>query len=79
MTKTVMEMMTVIGKNIDDIQGIDNVSQSAREITLQRAQGTATLAKQFMNGAKLIEQGDGMIGRHEATEAIIGYYTKEHK
>ena len=71
MTKTVMEMMTVIGKNIDDIQGIDNVSQSAREITLQRAQGTATLAKQFMNGAKLIEQGDGMIGRHEATEAII--------
>lgn len=76
MTKTVMEMMAVIGKNIDDVQGIDNVSQSAREITLERAQSTANLAKQFMNGAKLIQQGDSMIGRHEATEAIVGYYTK---
>lgn len=77
MTKTVMEILAVVGKNIDDVQKIDGVSQSAREITMERAQGTAMLAKEFLNGAKLVQLGDAMTDRHEATDSVIGYYEKK--
>lgn len=76
MTKNIKELLAVVGKNIDDIQNIDNVSQFAREITISRAQSTAMLAKQFINAANLIQKGDVMSGRHEATDNIIGFYNE---
>lgn len=77
MIKTVMEMMAVLGKNVEDIQKIDDATPSQREITLSRAQATAMTAKQFMVGAGLVQKGDVMSGRHEATDFVIGYYKSD--
>ena len=71
MVKTISEIIAVIGKNIDDIQDT-TVSQSAREIKLERAQATAMLAKQFINACGLIQKADKMANRHDRIDSVIG-------
>lgn len=71
MVRTINEVITVIGRNIEDIQKED-VSQSQREITMERAQATAMLAKQFINAASLIQKADKMTNRHDRTDVVIG-------
>lgn len=71
MIRTIDELLSVIGKNIDDIQD-PKVSQSDRQIKIERADNTAKLAKQFINACGLIQKGDVMSGRHDRTDAVIG-------
>lgn len=71
MVRTINELLSVIGKNIEDIQD-PKVSQSDRQIKIERADNTAKLAKQFINACGLIQKGDVMSGRHDRTDAVIG-------
>jgi hypothetical protein len=71
MIRTINELLSVIGKNIEDIQD-PKVSQSDRQIKIERADNTAKLAKQFINACGLIQKGDVMSGRHDRTDAVIG-------
>lgn len=71
MIRTINELLSVIGKNIEDIQD-PNISQSARQIKIERADNTAKLAKQFINACGLVQKADVMSNRHERTDAIIG-------
>lgn len=71
MIRTINELLSVIGKNIEDIQD-PKVSQSDRQIKIERADNTAKLAKQFINTCGLIQKGDVMSGRHDRTDAVIG-------
>ena len=70
MLRTIDELLSVIGKNIDDIQ--NPASQSDRQIRIERADNTAKLAKQFINACTLIQKADVMGGRHDRTDAVIG-------
>lgn len=71
MIRTINDILSVIGKNIEDIQD-PKVSQSDRQIKIERADNTAKLAKQFINACGLIQKGDVMSGRHDRTDAVIG-------
>ena len=71
MLRTIDELLSVIGKNIDDIQN-PNVSQSDRQIKIERADNTAKLAKQFINACTLIQKADVMGGRHDRIDTVIG-------
>lgn len=71
MIKTISELLSVIGKNIEDIQDQD-VSQYDRQIKIERADNTAKLAKQFINACGLVQKGDVMSNRHDRTDAVIG-------
>ena len=71
MVRTINEVIAVIGRNIEDIQDT-SASQSQREITMERAQATAMLAKQFINAASLIQKADKMTNRHDRTDVVIG-------
>lgn len=70
MLRTIDELLSVIGRNIDDIQ--NPVSQSDRQIRIERADNTAKLAKQFINACTLVQKADVMGGRHDRTDAVIG-------
>lgn len=76
MIRTINELLSVIGKNIEDIQD-PKVSQSDRQIKIERADNTAKLAKQFINACGLIQKGDVMSGRHDRTDTVIGIVTGE--
>ena len=71
MIRTINELLSVIGKNIEDIQD-PTVSQSDRQIKIERAQNTAALAKQFINACSLVQKADVMSGGHDRTDMIIG-------
>lgn len=71
MIKTCAEMLSVIGKNIEDIQD-PKVSDYDRQIKIERADNTQKLAKQFVNICNFIQKGDIMAGRHDRTDALIG-------
>lgn len=71
MVRTINELLSVIGKNIEDIQD-PKVSQSDRQIKIERADNTAKLAKQFINACTLIQKADVMSGRHDRTDCVIG-------
>ena len=71
MIRTINELLSVIGKNIEDIQD-PKVSQSDRQIKIDRAQNTAALAKQFINACGLVQKADVMSSRHDRTDMIIG-------
>jgi len=71
MIRTINELLSVIGKNIEDIQD-PTVSQSDRQIKIERAQNTAALAKQFINAVGLIQKADVMSGRHDRVDKAIG-------
>lgn len=71
MIRTINELLSVIGKNIEDIQD-PKVSQSDRQIKIERAVNTAKLAKQFINACGLIQKADVMSGRHDRVDAVIG-------
>lgn len=71
MIRTINELLSVIGKNIEDIQD-PKVSQSDRQIKIERADNTAKLAKQFINACGLVQKGDVMSNRHDRTDAVIG-------
>lgn len=71
MIKTINELLAVIGKNIEDIQD-PKVSQSDRQIKIERADNTAKLAKQFINACGLVQKADVMSGRHDRTDAVVG-------
>lgn len=71
MIRTINELLSVIGKNIEDIQDT-KVSQSDRQIKLERADNTAKLAKQFINACGLVQKADVMSGRHDRTDAVVG-------
>lgn len=71
MLRTINELLSVIGKNIDDIQD-PKVSQYDRQIKIERAQNTAALAKQFINAVGLIQKADVMAGRHDRVDKAIG-------
>lgn len=83
MLRTINELISVIGTNIEDIQDT-NISQSARVIKIERADNTAKLAKQFINACGLVQKADVMSSRHDRTDAIVGdiektnEYLKEH-
>lgn len=71
MIRTINELLSVIGANIDAIQE-DNLSVYDRELRIERADNTAKLAKQFINACGLVQKGDLMSGRHDRTDAVIG-------
>lgn len=71
MIRTVNELLSVIGRNIDDIQD-PKVSMSERQIKIERADNTAKLAKQFINACGLIQKADVMGNRHDRIDAVIG-------
>lgn len=71
MLRTLDELLSVMGRNIDDIQN-PNLPQSDRRIRIERADNTAKLAKQFINACTLIQKADVMGGRHDRTDAVIG-------
>lgn len=71
MIRTINELLSVIGKNIEDIQD-PKVSQSDRQIKIERADNTAKLAKQFINACGLVQKADVMSGRHDRTDAVVG-------
>lgn len=71
MIRTINELISVIGKNIEDIQD-PKVSQSDRQIKMERADNTAKLAKQFINACGLVQKADVMSGRHDRTDAVVG-------
>lgn len=48
MIRTINELLSVIGKNIEDIQD-PKVSQSDRQIKIERADNTAKLAKLYLD------------------------------
>ena len=70
MLRTINELLSVIGKNLDDVQ--ENAQQSVRITRLERAEATEKLAKQFINACGLVQKGDVMSGRHDRTDAVIG-------
>ena len=69
MIRTINELLSVIGKNIEDIQD-PKVSASDRQIKIERADNTAKLAKQFINACGLVQKGDVMANRHDRTDAV---------
>lgn len=71
MIRTINELLSVIGKNIEDIQD-PKVSQSDRQIKIERADNTAKLAKQFINACGLVQKADVMSNRHDRTDAVVG-------
>jgi len=71
MIRTINELLSVIGQNIEDIQD-PKVSQSDRQIKIERAQNTAALAKQFINACGLVQKADVMSSRHDRTDTVIG-------
>lgn len=71
MIRTINELLSVIGANIDAIQE-DNLSVYDRELRIERADNTAKLAKQFINACGLVQKGDLMSGRHDRTDIVIG-------
>ena len=71
MLTTLMDLRSVIGKNIDDLQRND-MSDYERNIVVQRSQETANLAKQFNNIAKIVLNADQMSGRTDRIDEIIG-------
>ena len=74
MLRTINELLSVIGKNIEDIQDT-NISQSERQIKIERATSTAALAKQFINACGLVQKADVMAGSHDRTDTVIGTIT----
>lgn len=78
MIRTINELLSVIGKNIEDIQD-PKVSQSDRQIKIERADNTAKLAKQFINACGLIQKADVMSGRHDRIDLVIGEVVKTNK
>lgn len=71
MIRTINELLSVIGQNIESIQEED-ISAHDRNIRIERADNTAKLAKQFINACGLVQKGDVMSGRHDRTDAVIG-------
>ena len=71
MIRTINELLSVLGKNIEDIQD-PKVSQNDRQIKIERADNTAKLAKQFINACGLIQKADVMSGRHDRVDSVIG-------
>ncbi len=71
MTRTINELLSIIGANIDSIQE-EGISSYDREIRIERADNTAKLAKQFINACGLIQKADVMSGKHERTDIVIG-------
>lgn len=76
MLRTINELLSVIGKNIEDIQD-PKVSQYDRQIKIERADNTAKLAKQFINACTLVQKADVMSGKHDRTDALIGNIKNE--
>lgn len=76
MIRTINELLSVIGKNIEDIQD-PKVSQSDRQIKIERADNTAKLAKQFINACMLVQKADVMSCKHDRTDALIGNIKNE--
>lgn len=71
MIRTINELLSVIGQNIESIQEED-ISAHDRNIRIERADNTAKLAKQFINACGLVQKGDVMSGRHDRTDSVIG-------
>lgn len=71
MIRTINELLSVIGKNIEDIQD-PKVSASDRQIKIERADNTAKLAKQFINACGLVQKADVMSNRHDRTDTVVG-------
>lgn len=71
MIRTISELLSVIGRNIEDIQDPE-ISQYDRQIRIERADNTAKLAKQFINACGLVQKGDVMSNRHDRTDTVIG-------
>lgn len=76
MIRTIDELLSVIGKNIEDIQD-PKASQYDRQIKIERADNTAKLAKQFINACTLTQKADLMSGRHDRIDALIGTIKNE--
>ena len=71
MLRTISELLSVIGKNIEDIQE-SKFDQNVRRTRIERADNTAKLAKQFINACGLVQKADVMSGRHDRTDAVVG-------
>ena len=71
MIRTINELLSIIGKNIEDIQD-PKVSASDRQIKIERADNTAKLAKQFINACGLVQKADVMSNRHDRTDTVVG-------
>lgn len=71
MIRTISELLSVIGRNIEDIQDPE-ISQYDRQIRIERADNTAKLAKQFINACGLVQKSDVMSNRHDRTDIVIG-------
>lgn len=78
MLRTISELLSVIGKNIEDIQE-SKVDQNVRRTRIERADNTAKLAKQFINACGLVQKADVMSGRHDRVDAVIGDVVKTNK
>lgn len=71
MVRTINELLSIIGKNIEDIQDTE-ARQSTRIIRIERADNTAKLAKQFINACGLVQKADIMSGRHDRIDEVVG-------
>lgn len=71
MIRTISELLSIIGRNIEDIQD-PKASQYDRQIKIERADNTAKLAKQFINACGLVQKADVMSGRHDRTDEVVG-------
>lgn len=76
---TITELIAVLGKNIEDLQGVDSMYSGDRDIVLSRCHATAATAKQIINAINLVQKEDKLTNRHEATDHFIGYYEDESR
>ena len=75
MLRTLEELRSVIGKNIEDLQDKE-MGDYERNVVIQRAQETAALSKQMNNIAKIYLNADQMSGRTDRIDDIIGCNVK---
>lgn len=68
---TVIEMNEVLGKVLNDIQNKD-LTPHEREVVFQRAEYTAKIAKQVINGADVTLRTDKLCNRHDRIDKLVG-------
>lgn len=71
MLRTLEELRSVVGKNIEDLMD-DTATDQTREIRFQRADRIDKLAKDMINIADEYLRADKAAGKHDRTDDIIG-------
>lgn len=71
MLRTLEELRSVVGKNIEDLMD-ETATDQTREIRFQRADRIDKLAKDMINIADEYLRADKAVGKHDRTDDIIG-------